>query len=184
MSVKAQQRKGKRPMPIDEEIENSNPPKVRRWPLWIVTLGGAGLLKPAPGTWGSLAATLVLWGLYSISGDGLWPAELGAGVLALGMVNVWLGQWILDYFGRKDPGSCVIDEGAGICLTLLLLPMQHPALTFALAFGAFRLFDVTKPPPARQLEKLPLGWGILMDDLAAAVYANLLCHIILRYLVR
>jgi phosphatidylglycerophosphatase A len=53
-------------------------------------------------------------------------------------------------------------------------------LTLAVAFAAFRLFDVTKPPPARQLEKLPGGWGILLDDLAAAVYANILCQIALR----
>jgi phosphatidylglycerophosphatase A len=61
------------------------------------------------------------------------------------------------------------------------LPTSHGLpLTLLLAFAAFRLFDVTKPPPARQLEHLPAGWGILMDDLAAAVYANLLCQIILR----
>jgi len=170
-------------MPIDHPVENSNLPRPRRWPLWIVTLGGAGLLRPAPGTWGSLAATLFLCGLHSISSDSAWPVELGIGILGLGAANVRLGKWIADYFGRKDPGACVIDEGAGICLTLLALPMGHPWITFAAAFVAFRLFDVTKPPPARQLERLPLGWGILMDDLAAAVYANLLCQIVLRYLV-
>ena len=50
-------------------------------------------------------------------------------------------------------------------------------------FAAFRLFDITKPPTARQLEKLPAGWGILADDLAAAVYANLLCQVFLRYIL-
>jgi len=52
--------------------------------------------------------------------------------------------------------------------------------TIAIAFAAFRVFDIIKPPPVRELEKLPAGWGILMDDLAAAVYANLLCQIFLR----
>jgi len=51
-------------------------------------------------------------------------------------------------------------------------------------FLAFRIFDITKPPPARQLERLPAGWGILLDDLAAAVYANLLCQIIFRWAVK
>ena len=77
-----------------------------------------------------------------------------------------------------------LDEAAGICLTLLLLPPRDGwglFFTLAVAFAAFRLFDVTKPPPARALEKLPAGWGILCDDLAAAVYANLLCQILLRF---
>jgi phosphatidylglycerophosphatase A len=182
MSVKAKGPKGKRLMPPADENDNSDSPGVPRWPLWIITLGGAGLLKPAPGTWGSLAAILVLYGLHTLTPAPIWPAELIVGILALGITNVCFGKWIEQYFGRKDPGSCVIDEGAGICLTLLALPpMAHPWLTFAAAFAAFRLFDILKLPPARQLEHLPLGWGILMDDLAAAVYANLLCQIVLRY---
>ena len=82
--------------------------------------------------------------------------------------------------GRKDPGPVVLDEAAGICLTLLFQPFKHGAWVFVAGFLAFRLFDITKPPPARQLEKLPAGWGILLDDLAAAVYANLLCQLLLR----
>jgi phosphatidylglycerophosphatase A len=183
MSVKAPARKGKRPMQIDNPHENSPALRPPRWPLWLITLGGSGLLRPAPGTWGSLTATLALWGLHSISGDKVWPAELGIGILILGAINVWFGKWILDYFGRDDPGACVIDEGAGMCLTLLFLPIGRPWITFLFAFAAFRLFDVLKPPPAKQLENLPLGWGILMDDLAAAVYANLLCQLLLRYAV-
>jgi phosphatidylglycerophosphatase A len=181
MSVKAKGPKGKRPMPPAEENENSESPSVPRWPLWIITLGGAGLLKPAPGTWGSLAAIVVLYVLHGVSAVGAWPWELIVGMLACGAGNVLLGKWIERYFGRKDPGSCVIDEGAGICLTLLALPMVHPWMTFAAAFAAFRFFDILKLPPAKQLEHLPLGWGILMDDLAAAVYANVLCQIVLRY---
>jgi phosphatidylglycerophosphatase A len=184
MSVKAHASKGKRRMASDEQIENPESATTQRWPLWLVTLGGAGLLRPAPGTWGSLAATLFLWGLQAISSSVAWPIELVVGLLSLGAINVWLGKWIEQYFGREDPGACVIDEGAGMCLTLLGLPMGRPWITFALAFAAFRLFDVLKPPPARQLERLPRGWGILMDDLAAAVYANLLCEFILRYLMR
>jgi phosphatidylglycerophosphatase A len=168
-------------MDVDPPIENSPLAKPPKWPIWIVTLGGAGLLKPAPGTWGSLAAILCLFGLHAISSDQAWPVELVIGILVLGTANVRLGKWIVAYFGRSDPGSCVVDEGAGICLTLLGLPMGRPWATFAAAFIAFRVFDILKPPPATQLEHLPLGWGILMDDLAAAVYANLLCQIVLRY---
>ena len=56
-------------------------------------------------------------------------------------------------------------------------------INLAAAFLAFRIFDITKPPPARQLERLPAGWGILLDDLAAAVYANLVCQVLLRWVL-
>jgi len=156
-------------------------------------LGGAGLLRPAPGTWGSLLATAVLFAIHWILVTVLsppqvalaWPMLLVAGIVLLGGINVAMGPWIYAYFGRNDPGQCVIDEGAGMCLALLALPISplvgwHSLIPFIAALAAFRLFDILKPPPARQLEKLPAGWGILCDDLAAAVYANLLCQILLR----
>jgi phosphatidylglycerophosphatase A len=68
----------------------------------------------------------------------------------------------------------------------LLLPARTgwaTGINLAAAFVAFRIFDITKPPPARQLEALPAGWGILLDDLAAAVYANLACQILLRWVL-
>ena len=73
----------------------------------------------------------------------------------------------------------VLDEVAGICLSNLFLPVVS-LKSIAMAFVAFRIFDVIKPPPCRQLETLPAGWGILCDDLAAAVYANILCQIVVR----
>jgi phosphatidylglycerophosphatase A len=97
-----------------------------------------------------------------------------------GALCVALGGWAQEFLGRKDPGPVVLDEAAGVCLTLLAQPMRHWQWAVALAFVAFRVFDITKPPPARQLERLPRGWGILLDDLAAAVYANLVCQGVLR----
>jgi phosphatidylglycerophosphatase A len=174
-------------MPIDPKIENSRTPTpstpgVPRWPLWLITLGGSGLLRPAPGTWGSLAATIALCVVHTFTTSFFWPFALLVGLLICSIINVAFGRWIEAYFGKEDPGPCVIDEGAGICLTLMGQPMLHPWLTFLLAFAAFRLFDIIKPPPARQLEELPRGWGILMDDLAAAIYANILCHLLLSAL--
>ena len=64
---------------------------------------------------------------------------------------------------------------------LLAAPLARLFLVIGLGFLAFRLFDVTKPAPARQLENLPAGWGILLDDLAAAVYANVLCQLLLHF---
>jgi phosphatidylglycerophosphatase A len=121
------------------------------------------------------------------------PSPLGQNAVALvGLIlfcglNLWLGRWSIVHFGDKDPSRFVLDEAAGICLTMLFLPASAGrmlAIKLLAVFLTFRVFDITKPPPARQLESLPSAWGILMDDLAAAVYANLACQIILRWLVR
>jgi phosphatidylglycerophosphatase A len=151
------------------------------WRLWVVTLGGAGLLPIMPGTWGSAVAAGLAWEAYRAG----WPLTemLIAGLILFSVLCVWLGDWAQAFLGRKDPGPVVLDEAAGICLTLLAQPMRHGAWVILAAFVAFRIFDVTKPPPARQLEKLPGGWGILLDDLAAAAYANLACQIIFRFIV-
>jgi phosphatidylglycerophosphatase A len=145
---------------------------------------GAGLLPGAPGTWGSAAAILLLLPLLSAAAalpNGQ-TIVLLAGLLLFSVLTVALGRYAVADFGSLDPPSFVLDEAAGICLTLLFLPQRQGwglVELLLLAFAAFRLFDVTKPPPAKALEKLPAGWGILMDDLAAAVYANLLCRVLL-----
>jgi phosphatidylglycerophosphatase A len=157
------------------------------WRKWIITVAGAGFL-PAPGTWGSLFTCILLYPLLTWAGPSAthqWTIELVLMIL-FSALAVRLGEWGVAYFGKKDPGGFVLDEAAGICLTLLFLPARtgKPLLGILLvAFIAFRVFDITKPPPARQLEKLPAGWGILMDDLAAAIYANILCQLVVRWLL-
>ena len=153
---------------------------------WIVTFFGSGLSPVAPGTAGSLAAAIVLYAVaLADPSPTAWAGVLVAGLFVAGTLNVVLGPWAIAHFGRKDPQPVVLDEVAGVCLTALLMPTvgPHRLWTLVVAFAAFRLFDVTKPPPARQLERLPAGWGILADDLAAAVYANLLGQVVLRLLV-
>jgi phosphatidylglycerophosphatase A len=159
---------------------------VRRW---IVTFGGAGLSPYAPGTAGSLAASLLLYGIYMALSDGTpgaywrWQAALAGALVLSSVLSVALGHWATAAFARKDPQPFVLDEVAGICLTLLGQIAYNGWREIAVvagAFAAFRVFDIVKPPPARQLERLPEGWGILLDDLAAAVYANLLCQAFFR----
>lgn len=165
------------------------------WRRWVVTFGGSGMSPVAPGTMGSLAATvllgIVLAGLQrmGLSDRGLvvsWNVVLIGGIVVFGAMCVALGGWTYAYYGRKDPGACVLDEVAGICLTALLVPI-HPRgtgyWTLVAVFVAFRVFDILKIPPAKQLERLPGGWGILVDDLAAAVYANVVCQVAIRYLI-
>ena len=154
--------------------------RTRPWQLWLVTMAGAGLLPRMPGTYGSALAAAGLWIIFRFTGPCPWV--LVAGLILFSVICVWLGGWAQDFLGRKDPGPVVVDEGAGICLTLLFLP-HYGTWAIVAGFVAFRLFDITKPPPCRQLERLPSGWGILADDLAAAVYANLLCQVLLRYVI-
>ncbi len=96
---------------------------------------------------------------------------------------VMLGPWAAQFYGRKDAQPIVLDEVAGVCLTLVgqrYFSGMKELWPIGMAFVMFRVFDIIKPPPARQLEKLPEGWGVLLDDLAAAVYANIVCQIVLR----
>lgn len=154
---------------------------------WIVTFFGAGMLPVAPGTAGSLAAAGLLFVLHEWLFTA-WSFNLALVVIMLlaSVAAVALGPWAIGHFGRKDPGPFVLDEVAGVCLTMLGLPLRagvRELWVVLIAFGAFRLFDVWKPPPCPQLERLPAGWGILMDDLMAAVYANILAQIVTRYLL-
>ena len=141
------------------------------WAWLIATVFGAGLLKPGPGTWGSLAA-LLLWAAYAWLAHPAPQTLLIALVLGI-VISIAIGvpaaTIVARESGREDPGFVVIDEVTGQWIALLLCPADwRQAL---LAFVLFRLFDILKPPPARQLERLPGGWGIVFDDVAAGLYA-------------
>ena len=79
----------------------------------------------------------------------------------------------------KDPQFVVIDEGAGQLISLIAVPLAWK--TFLAGFILFRAFDIIKPPPVRQLEKLPEGTGIVLDDVAAGIFALVLMHLLLRF---
>ncbi len=154
--------------------------------LLIATGMGTGYLPIAPGTWASAAAGGVF--LLAAWGSGANPYCLNgvmAGIVVLASVAcVALGGFTEKHFCRKDPSQCTLDEWAGQAMTYLFLPVvagwQNWLIVAGVGFMAFRLFDILKPPPARRLERLPLGWGVLADDLVAGVYANLLSQLIIR----
>ena len=156
----------------------------------IVTGGGTGYLPLAPGSWASAAVCLIfIAASFGWANGSIWPAVCMAGLAILASVAcVGLGEFTQSTCGERDPHRCTIDEWAGQALTLALLPpapSQAEALVAAgVGFGTFRLFDIVKPPPARRLEKLPAGWGILLDDVAAAVYAIAVGNLILRLALR
>jgi phosphatidylglycerophosphatase A len=148
-------------------------PRVGRLAALVATGLGSGYSPVAPGTAGSLVGLALFWPLSHL---GL-PLQLGALALLVA-VGIRSASSLAAGVGRKDPGLVVVDEVAGMWTTLLLLPFT-PAVAAA-AFVAFRIMDVFKPWPARQLEALPEGWGIMCDDLMAGVYANLLVQVLLR----
>ncbi len=134
----------------------------------VATGFGAGYAPFAPGSLGSLPGLLLAWGLFR--GGGAWAVVAGLVVVTAA------GAWAADRFaaarGERDPQVVVVDEIAGQ-MTALLFLVPTPGSLLA-AFVAFRALDVLKPFPARRLEALAGGSGIMADDLAAGVYANLL----------
>ena len=147
-------------------------PRTRTlWAWAVATFFGAGLGKPGPGTYGSVAAML-LWVLAGI-GLNATPQHLLFLLLAGIMLSIALGVPAATIAaresGRHDPGFVVIDEVAGQWITLLFSPADWRHGLIALVL--FRLFDITKPFPVRRLERLPEGWGIVFDDVAAGLYA-------------
>ena len=148
------------------------PPAHRTlWAWTVATFFGAGLGKPGPGTYGSVAAVL-LWGGYAWLGHPT-PQQMLLALVAGIVVSIALGipaaTIAARESGRHDPGFVVIDEVAGQWIALLGSPADWRHGLMALIL--FRLFDITKPFPARQLERLPEGWGIVFDDVAAGLYA-------------
>ena len=156
------------------------PPRTTERTPWAWTVGtffGAGFLKPGPGTWGSAAAVL-LWLLFVWAAAPAPPA-LRAVTLLAALIAIVAGipaaSMVELESEHTDPGHIVIDEVAGQWIALLAF-CGYGRATWGhalLALGLFRLFDILKPPPVRQLERLQGGTGIVMDDAMAGVYALL-----------
>jgi phosphatidylglycerophosphatase A len=154
----------------------------RHAPLWATltaTFFGVGLLRPAPGSWGSAAAVLLWWGLTRWVAPSLQPATaISLAVLAVGM-GIPASTQVARASGLKDPQFVVIDEVAGQLIALLLIPVSWKSLL--LGFILFRGFDIVKPPPIRSLERLPEGLGIVIDDVGAGIYALAVMHVLLHF---
>lgn len=152
----------------------------------------SGYLPWASGTWGSLVGLLIAL----IPGVGQVPVLLS--LIVLGMIaGVPSAAAIARVEGNRlskiaaatkaafqgdghsapDPSIVVIDEIVGMWVTLLYMPTTPSA--YLIAFLAFRAMDIVKPPPARQVERLPDGWGIMLDDVVAGLYANVAAHAML-----
>jgi phosphatidylglycerophosphatase A len=146
-----------------------------RFERFCLTAGGLGLLRPASGTWGSLPPAALAF-LMARLGCPAWQVSLAMAlvVIAASVATVRFGDLGERIFGKKDPGSVVSDEVAGQALTLIWLPwgigFREDFSLAAAGFLLFRVLDIVKPPPARGIQSRSGGWGILLDDLVAAVY--------------
>ena len=138
---------------------------------WILTVGGLGRLPGARGTAGTIGGLAIYLAVrrFVTADPWLCPA---LGVLACGFLLVAWGRWAEMFFKKKDPPEIVLDEVAGIFLTFAGIASPTMA-QLALGFVLFRAFDIVKPFPCRRCEMLAAGWGVLADDLVAAVYAAL-----------
>ncbi len=147
----------------------------------LATWFGCGYAPKGPGTAGSLAAIAIAWVLHEYAGVG----PVGFAILAAGLTlpAIWAANVTARETGLKDPQIVVIDEVVGQWFALAgaahspwsghAAPYQLNWKTFLAAFALFRAFDIWKPPPVRQLEKLPGGTGIVLDDVMAGLYAAL-----------
>ncbi len=130
----------------------------------LATWFGCGLVPKAPGTMGSLGAIP----LYLLAARG-GRCAVAASALVVTLVGVWAASVVARDLGRKDPQVVVVDEVAGVLVTML--PMREVSFrAVAIGFALFRLFDVVKPWPVKSFEKLPGGWGIVLDDVAAGAF--------------
>jgi phosphatidylglycerophosphatase A len=150
-------------------------------PLWAKLTGtffGVGLLHPGPGSWGSAATVLLWWLLTRWIPPG--PQPYAALLLAALAVAVGIpgATRVARASGLKDPQFVVIDEVAGQLITLIAVPVSWKSLL--LGFILFRGFDIVKPPPVRQIEQLPEGSGIVLDDVAAGIYALVVIQVVLH----
>ncbi len=147
--------------------------------LGLSTCGFLGLIPVAPGTFGTLGGVAIAWALARTEYFLLWVLLAAGAIYLLGRS---LGSWAEEYAGGKDPGFFVLDEVVGYLVTVAWIGGPSP-LALLLAFCAFRFFDVVKPPPVRNIERVGGGDGIMLDDVAAGVYGLVLVMAPARLLI-
>jgi len=140
--------------------------------LLLATGFGVGYSPIAPGTAGTLVAIPIYYFLSDIPSP-LYEITL----MGFFFLSVWISENAEAFFGKKDDPRIVIDEVMGFLITMLWLPKT--ILFIILGFFLFRFFDILKPFPIRQWERrLKGGWGVVLDDVMAAIHANIILHLI------
>jgi phosphatidylglycerophosphatase A len=143
--------------------------------VWLIlaTFFYSGHLPLAPGTWASMFTTVLVYLIRPYWGARFYIQLMAIAVIFL--VGIPAASQAEKHYQKKDPRQCVIDEVPGQLVSLLWVP--HEIVFYAAAFLLFRFFDVLKPFPIRRLEKAPHGLGIMIDDIAAGLYALGVLHL-------
>lgn len=148
----------------------------KRLNSFIATSGGIGYLPLAPGTWAAGALAILWFFVCQKFPDTIIWQVLFACLLFIGGVY-FSGKLISDK--EKDPSFVVIDEVAGMAVTLLFIPLAWQ--NFVVGFILFRFFDILKPLGIKKMEKMRKGWGIMLDDILAGIYSNIALHLLIFY---
>ncbi|MGD0268221.1 MAG: phosphatidylglycerophosphatase A [Candidatus Sulfotelmatobacter sp.] len=157
----------------------SNSRLTPSWATLVATFFGIGRLRPGPGSWAS-AATVLLWAAlaYALAPSLRMPSAIAL-ALVVTLIGIPAATRVARGSGIKDPQFVVIDEVAGQLVALIAVPLTWKS--FLAGFILFRAFDIVKPPPVRQLEALPEGTGIVLDDVAAGLCALGCMHLLLHF---
>jgi phosphatidylglycerophosphatase A len=158
---------------------------VTPWAWWMGTFFGVGYLHPGPGTHASVITALFWWVLTTRLAPTQHLPVLAVLALVVTLVGIPAAGIVERESGRKDPQQVVIDEVAGQMIAMLSFPYFVP-ITWKYLLASlilFRAFDIVKPPPMRQLEKLPGGWGIMLDDVAAGLLALVSLQLLIHFRV-
>lgn len=145
----------------------------------IATSFYSGYAPKAPGTAGALVGVLLVFLLHRFAF--FTSFHMAGFVLVFLIPSIWATNLLIDALKTKDPQCVVVDEVLGQMLAFVGSSLDQP-LTYLLAFGLFRLFDIFKPFPVRQFENLPRGWGVICDDLMAGLYSAFVLYILRNFL--
>jgi phosphatidylglycerophosphatase A len=142
---------------------------------------GSGYSPVAPGTAGSVVGVIIAILFITLSGLNIFSGFIYTLTTAvIFAIGVWSAGRAEVIYGEKDCGKIVIDEIAGMLVTLYLVPFDWRWLLAG--FLLFRLFDIVKPFPARRIDqRVKGGWGVMLDDIAAGIYANISLQILVRF---
>lgn len=152
-----------------------------KWSIIYSTFLGSGFFPLFPGTIGSLVAMVIYLLLPGVIFEQLSNQLIFSGILVIfSLISVPVVTRAEKYLGH-DCGKIVVDEVAGYFVAVLFLPKS--LLTALLGFVFFRIFDIFKPEPVNMLQKLPGGWGVMVDDLMAGIYANIIVRILLKIIL-
>lgn len=169
---------------MKQTVEKRRPGGVLDYIALALTTFGVGYIPGAPGTYGSAVAVAVYLGAFHLPlalhgypvAIYFWPIHWASGYVLLALLII-LGLWAsgrsIQLLGNSDPTEAVVDEVMGQLITFCFIPVGLGWPFIVAGFLLFRFFDIIKPYPCRELEKLPGGWGICADDIVAGIYAGI-----------